>query len=43
MFYYAPTPKTTDGLASYYKLDNVLWIEIGPGSPWKPDPTICSG
>jgi hypothetical protein len=37
------TPKTTDGLASYYKLDNVLWIEIGPGSPWKPDPTICSG
>jgi hypothetical protein len=37
------TPKTTEGLANYYKLDNVFWIEIGSGSPWKPDATVCSG
>jgi hypothetical protein len=27
--------KTIDGLAQYYKVNNVVWIEIGKGSPWK--------
>jgi hypothetical protein len=34
------TTKTIDGLAQYYKVNNVVWMEIGKGSPWK-SPAAC--
>jgi hypothetical protein len=36
------TPKIVDGLPEYYKAHNVMWIEIGTGSPWK-TPSACWG
>jgi hypothetical protein len=34
--------KIPDGLAEYYKVPALIWIEIGPGNPWR-DYTSCSG
>jgi hypothetical protein len=34
------TKKTVEGLAEYYKAKNLIWIEIGKGSPWK-NPSSC--
>ena len=28
------TSKVPDGLAEYYKVPSVVWIDIGPGDPW---------
>ncbi|MBR0848730.1 hypothetical protein JQ543_13330 [Bradyrhizobium diazoefficiens] len=35
------TSKVPEGLAAYYKVPSIVWIEIGPGSPWV-NPTSCS-
>src|ERR1700682_1843771 len=35
------TSKVPDGLAEYYKVPSIVWIEIGPGNPWT-NPTACS-
>jgi hypothetical protein len=35
------TSKVPEGLAEYYKVPSIVWIEIGPGSPWA-NPTSCS-
>jgi hypothetical protein len=28
--------KNVEGLANFYKVPSILWIEIGKGSPWRP-------
>lgn len=35
------TSKVPDGLAEYYKVPSIVWIEVGPGNPWT-NPTACS-
>jgi hypothetical protein len=34
------TSKVPEGLAEYYKVPSIVWIDIGPGSPWA-DPASC--
>lgn len=34
------TSQIPEGLAQFYKAPNVIWIDIGPGSPWV-DPSSC--
>jgi hypothetical protein len=36
------TTKTVDGLEQFYGVQNLVWIEIGKGSPWSRD-LGCSG
>jgi hypothetical protein len=36
------TDKTVDHLEQFYDVKNLLWIEIGKGSPWLSD-VVCSG
>jgi hypothetical protein len=36
------TEDTVAGLPQYYGVQDVLWIEIGEGSPWQDD-LVCSG
>jgi hypothetical protein len=36
------TTKTVDGLEQFYGVQNLVWIEIGKGSPWSSD-LACSG
>ncbi|WP_316196114.1 hypothetical protein [Bradyrhizobium sp. SZCCHNRI3052] len=35
------TSKVPEGLAEYYKVPSIVWIEIGPGDPWT-RPFSCS-
>jgi hypothetical protein len=35
------TEKVPVGLSDYYKFKQVIWIEIGPGFPWK-NPEVCA-
>jgi hypothetical protein len=35
------TEKVPGGLSQYYKFKRVIWIEIGPGFPWK-NPGVCA-
>jgi hypothetical protein len=34
------TSQMVPGLAEYYKVPKLIWIEIGPGNPWKPQFTM---
>jgi hypothetical protein len=36
------TTRIPDGLASYYKVPSIAWIEIGKGNPW-PGTSVCTG
>jgi hypothetical protein len=36
------TQKTVDGLEQFYGVQNLVWIEMGKGSPWHTD-LACSG
>ena len=40
MFVVRHTSTVPDGLAEYYKVLSIVWIEIGPGSPWA-NPALC--
>jgi hypothetical protein len=37
------TSKVPDGLAEYYKVPSLVWIEIGAGNPWLDRPSCSAG
>lgn len=40
-FIFRRTAQIPAGLPEYYGLKKLIWLEIGPGNPWK-DPRVCA-
>jgi hypothetical protein len=40
-FFTRLTSKVPEGLADFYKVRSVVWVEIGKGLPWQ-HPTLCA-